>query len=71
MYYVGGSTSSCLLSSFLLLNTMYMRYLMDNSHFTSIGDVGICKFFEEFYASCMYVCMSCAGNYSIFPKEIG
>lgn len=54
------------------VHEIFDGYLMDNSHFTSIGDVGICKFFEEFYASCMYgTSYSYAGNYSIPPKAIG
>ena len=43
-YYVRENASSCLLSSFLLLSTRHVRYLVDSFQKKIISDVGIRRF---------------------------
>ena len=49
----GGGTGSCLLSTFLLLSTRYVTYLVETFHFIIIIDVGICRFSRSYVLVCM------------------
>ena len=72
----GGSTSFCLWSSYLLLSTMYMRYLMLIWWIIFILFLLVMwvyvSFWGEYAFSCMYgTSYSYADNYSIPLEEIG